>query len=133
MPADQRLALLVDHLDEIGLFDEAGRFTDGSFVPELEKIGEPAIDKLLEVLESDSRLSRSGALGGGNHQEPLGVEVAAHAALETILSHDFFADEGGREQLAAEDPRLLGASAACRFRALVSNARRRSRRSARGT
>ncbi len=102
LPADQRLALLVDHLDEVRLFEQGwSHFTDGSFVPELEKIGEPAIDKLLEVLESDTRLSRGGALGGGNHEEPLGVEVAAHAALESILSHDFFADEGGREQLAA--------------------------------
>ena len=102
LPADQRLALLVDHLDEVRLVEQGwSYFSDGSFVPELEKIGEPAVDKLLEVLESDTRLSRGGALGGGNHQEPLGVEVAAHAALEAILSHNFFPEDGGREQLAA--------------------------------
>ena len=61
-------------------------------VRELIQIGEPAVEALLEVLESDDRLTRSVHFWRdfARSRTVLGVHEAAYAALATILQASFF-------------------------------------------
>jgi hypothetical protein len=74
--------------------------TDPVFVPEFAKIGEPAIDTLIAVIESDPRFTHT-AVESEDHRHLLGVDDAANQAITEILSRSFF-DFHGRKQLANE-------------------------------
>jgi hypothetical protein len=92
---DQRVALLVDHLDEVVAPDSGGA---GNVDPKLDPIvealidlGAPAVEPLIEVVASDLRLTRSIHYRRkvAHERLPLAVYEAAYAALEAILETSF--------------------------------------------
>ena len=102
MAPTERLDLLIDHLDDVELHAQGwGRFDDPVVIPELVKIGLPAVDRLIAVIESDPRLTRT-ATTGDHMLAAVGVEEVAHQALEQILDQSFFDVVPGRAKLAAE-------------------------------
>ena len=102
MPVDERLDALVAHLDDAELHVVSfGQTSDRLIVPALVQIGPAAVERLLDVVASDARMTRSVEPSNG-HLEMVGVETVAYQALSTILDHRFWGSGGDRTKLAVE-------------------------------
>jgi len=96
MPLAERVKALVQLLDEVAArqWGQPGgvNLASDPIVGALISIGEPAIEALLDVFETDERLTRSVHFWRdfSRHRTLLGVHEAAYAALATIMEQSFF-------------------------------------------
>lgn len=94
--ASVRVPQLIAELDQVAArqWGQPGgvNLADDVVVRELIQIGEPAVEALIEVLESDQRLTRSVHFWRdfARSRTVLGVHEAAYAALASILQTSFF-------------------------------------------
>lgn len=118
-PASAQVPILIDHLDEVAerQWGQPGGVSLGSspIVAALVKLGDAAVPALLDVLESDTRLTRSMHFWRdfARSRSVLGAHEAAYAALIAILDFSPFQtastgddlsqrEDATRKKLAAE-------------------------------
>lgn len=118
-PASAQVPILIDHLDEVAerQWGQPGGVSLGSspIVAALVKLGDAAVPALLDVLESDKRLTRSVHFWRdfARSRSVLGAHEAAYAALIAILDFSPFQtastgddlsqrEDAQRKKLAAE-------------------------------
>lgn len=96
LDASVRVPQLIAELDQVAArqWGQPGgvNLADDVVVRELIQIGEPSVEALIEVLESDQRLTRSVHFWRdfARSRTVLGVHEAAYAALASILQTSFF-------------------------------------------
>ncbi len=102
-----RARLLIEHLDEVAArqWGQPGgvNLADDPIVDALIELGAPAVELLIEVLEADTRLTRSVHFWRdfARHRSLLGVHEAAYVALAGILEQSFFDPASTGDNLSA--------------------------------
>ena len=101
-----RVALLIEHLDEIRMSSYDGGITDPVVVPALIAAGPAAVEPLIAVIEADPRLTRATWVNDRDgYMASMGVEIAATEGVSKILDRLFFEKYGvpdPRAELAAD-------------------------------
>lgn len=104
---DARVKLLIEHLDDVAArqWGQPGGVDLASdpIVTALIETGAPAVEPLIEVLETDARLTRSVHFWRdfARHRSLLGVHEAAYVALAGILERPFFDPASTGDNLSA--------------------------------
>ena len=95
-PVEERIDALIDGLDGILVYQDGQpggvNLGEDERVRALVEIGDPAVPKLLDVIEHDTRLTRSVHFWRAHHpsRTVLGVHEAALTAVMSILRTEFF-------------------------------------------
>jgi hypothetical protein len=96
LPVGERVKLLVDHLDDVSARQDGQPggvdLASDPIVEALIQAGADAVEPLIDVLEKDTRLTRSVHFHRdfGRHRSTIGVHEAAYVALAGILEQSFF-------------------------------------------
>src|SRR5262249_1660747 len=112
MPVEDRIPLLVARLEDVAArqWGQPGgvNLADDPVVAALIQAGTDAVDPLIDVIEKDTRLTRSVHFwrGFSRHRSLLGVHEAAYVALAGIVEMSFFQAASTGDDLSGRGPEV---------------------------